>query len=85
MPKLVRVDARSVNDPGSQNQVKGQMSAKLQKYVKTKINIIILENHGVILGGNLYSCYSLKCVQRHGGGYQDCKCSWVTELGQNFK
>ena len=30
------------------------MSAKLQKSVKIKINIIILENHGVILG-NMYS------------------------------
>ena len=49
MPKLVRVDARSVNDPGSQNKVIGQMSAKLQKSVKIKINIIILESHGVIL------------------------------------
>ena len=49
--------------------------------VKIKINIIILENHGVILG-NLYSCYPLACVQRQRGGYKDCKCSWVTELGQ---
>ena len=64
MPGLVRVDAMSINDPGSQNYVKGQMSAKKQKSVKIKINIIILKNHGVILG-NLYSCYSLTCVQRH--------------------
>ena len=28
VPKLVRVDAKSVNDPGPQNKVKGQTSAK---------------------------------------------------------
>ena len=81
MPKLVWVDAKSVNDPGPQNKVKGQTSAKLQKSVKMKIDIIVLENNGLIIG-NLYSCHSLTCLQRHRGGCQDCKCSWVTELGQ---
>ena len=81
MPKLVRVDAKSVNDPGPQNKAKGQMSAKYQKFVKMKINIIGLENNGLIIE-NLYSCHSLIRVQRHRGGYQDCKSSWVTELGQ---
>ena len=28
VPKLLRVDAKSVNDPGLQNKVKGQTSAK---------------------------------------------------------
>ena len=28
VPKLVRVDAKYVNDPGPQNKVKGQTSAK---------------------------------------------------------
>ena len=43
MPKLVRVDAKSVNDPGPQNKVKGQTSAKKLKSVKMEIDIIVLE------------------------------------------
>ena len=63
----------------TRSKVKRVQNSK--KSVKMKINIIVLENNGLIID-NLYSCHSLTCVQRHRGGYQDCKSSWVTELGQ---
>ena len=53
MRKLVRVDAKSVNDPGPQNKVKPVQNSK--NLLKMKINIIVLENNGLIID-NLYSC-----------------------------